>query len=246
MLRHEEVAAVRWRSYDPSLEPLGQLHIVAAYDSRAGVERGPKGDITRSVPVHPTLAKILAEWKLTHWPRIYGRGPTDDDLIVPNLAFGFLDGSKAAKLLPQDLATLGLRVRAGKRRNRGGHDMRAWGITRYQEMGAHERILRLSSHGKRGDVYAGYTRVGWVAQCAEIAKLKIERLDGEILALGSSLGTRSAMQRNYLGKARGPKGQLASESTASGRECAPNQAESRDPSGTTKTEPEPSLVQALE
>src|SRR5678816_1610471 len=76
MLRHEEVAAVRWRSYDPSLEPLGQLHIVAAYDSRAGVERGPKGDITRSVPVHPTLAKILAEWKLTHWPRIYGRGST--------------------------------------------------------------------------------------------------------------------------------------------------------------------------
>lgn len=237
MLRHGEVAAVRWRNYDPTMQPLGRLHIVAAWDSRTHTEKGTKSGAPRAVPVHPTLAKLLAEWKLTHWARVYGRAPTDDDLIVPNLALGHLDGPTCGRRYPRHLDALGLRRRAGARRNRGGHDLRAWGVTRYQTSGAHRDILKLSSHGAGGSVIDGYTRVPWPEQCAEIAKLNIERLDGEILALATGLATRSARQLNYWGKRRIPQGQQPAQTTGSDRESVRNSADSQDPSGSTRIAP---------
>jgi len=71
-LRHGEAAGLRWRHYDTSLAPLGGLSLEKT-----------KTDVPRRVPVHPTLARILAEWKLAGWERTYGRTPTPDDLIVP-------------------------------------------------------------------------------------------------------------------------------------------------------------------
>jgi hypothetical protein len=38
---------------------------------------------TRFMPVHPTLATMLAEWRLVGWPAIFGRTPNPDDLICP-------------------------------------------------------------------------------------------------------------------------------------------------------------------
>jgi hypothetical protein len=32
--------------------------------------------------MHPTLAKIIATWRLSHWLRLYGRRPTLDDLCA--------------------------------------------------------------------------------------------------------------------------------------------------------------------
>jgi hypothetical protein len=32
--------------------------------------------------VHPTLAKLLAAWKLSGWERLFGREPKPDDLVV--------------------------------------------------------------------------------------------------------------------------------------------------------------------
>jgi len=64
-LRHGGVAGLRWRHYDPTLEPLGRLVIATSYDTGR-----TKTEVTRRVPVHATLAKILAAWKLSHWERI--------------------------------------------------------------------------------------------------------------------------------------------------------------------------------
>jgi integrase len=64
-LRHGEAAGLRWRHYDPDLEPLGRLLVATSYDTGR-----TKTDVTRRVPVHPTLAKILAAWKLSHWERL--------------------------------------------------------------------------------------------------------------------------------------------------------------------------------
>jgi hypothetical protein len=33
--------------------------------------------------MHPTLGKIIAAWRLSHWSLLYGRQPTLDDLVVP-------------------------------------------------------------------------------------------------------------------------------------------------------------------
>jgi hypothetical protein len=70
--------------------------------------------------MHPTLAKVLASWKLEHWERIYGRAPTDDDLVVPTRTMKPVAVEKAAKGMKADLKALKVRVEAGKHRPRGG------------------------------------------------------------------------------------------------------------------------------
>jgi hypothetical protein len=42
-----------------------------------------KTAVPRRGPVHPTLARVLAEWKPAGWESTYGRMPTPDDLITP-------------------------------------------------------------------------------------------------------------------------------------------------------------------
>jgi len=204
-LRHGEAAALRWRHYDPSLEPLGRLVVAVAYDSRNCEEKSTKGEDTRRVPVHPTLAKILAAWKISHWERIYGRAPTADDLIVPTRALNNVNVSDAGHALTDDLGALGLRVAAGARRVRGGHDLRAWFITTCQEHGAHRDLLRLVTHGEGTDVQSGYTRATWPARCAQVAVLKCSILGGEVLELATEFATAEARARNRWGKVSEPR-----------------------------------------
>jgi integrase len=71
-LRHSEAANLRWSQYDASAQPLGAINLGLT-----------KSGVPRAVPVHPTLAKLLAAWKLSGWSSTYGRTPTADDFIVP-------------------------------------------------------------------------------------------------------------------------------------------------------------------
>ena len=145
-----------------------------------------KTEVTRRVPVHPTLGKILAVWKLSHWERIYGRAPGADDLVVPTRNLTTIDASDAVHAFKADLAALGLRVEAGAHRDRGGHDLRSWFITTCQEHGAHRDLLRVVTHTSKGDVVSGYTRAQWPALCAEVGKLRVSILDGEVLPLATA------------------------------------------------------------
>src|SRR5204863_8107064 len=70
-LRLGEAAGLRFRHYDPSLKPLGRLLIATSYDTGRTKTKQP-----RRMPVHPALAAILAEWKLSGWPAMMGRQPT--------------------------------------------------------------------------------------------------------------------------------------------------------------------------
>jgi integrase len=137
-----------------------------------------KTEVTRRVPVHPTLGKILAAWRLSHWERIYGRAPTPDDLIVPTRNMTPVAPKEANDAFKRDLDALGLRVTAGEHRDRGGHDLRAWFITSCQEAGAHRDLLRVVTHTAKSDVVSGYTRATWGALCTEVAKLRVSSLDG--------------------------------------------------------------------
>jgi integrase len=184
-LRHGEVAGLRWRHYDPTMEPLGRLIVATSYDTGR-----TKTEVTRRVPVHPTLATLLAAWKLSHWARLYGRQPTPDDLIVPTRAMSPVSPTIAARAFKEDLTALGMRLRAGRERDRGGHDLRAWFITTAQEHGAHRDLLRVVTHTAKSDVVSGYTRATWAALCAEVAKLRVAVLDGEVLPLATGFATR--------------------------------------------------------
>jgi len=190
-LRHGEVAGVRWRHYDPTLEPLGRLVIATSYDTGR-----TKTEVTRRVPVHPTLGKILAAWKLSHWERIYGRAPTPDDLIVPTRNMTPIAPKEANDAFKRDLDELGLRVSAGEHRDRGGHDLRSWFITTCQEHGAHRDLLRVVTHTAKSDVVSGYTRATWGALCTEVAKLRVSTLDGEILSLATGFATAELRAAN--------------------------------------------------
>ncbi|MBN1206725.1 MAG: hypothetical protein JXB05_17715 [Myxococcaceae bacterium] len=70
-LRHGEAASLRWKHYDPNTRILARLVIATSYD-----KGHTKTKRTRYMPVHPTLAALLAEWKLQGWPELMGRTPS--------------------------------------------------------------------------------------------------------------------------------------------------------------------------
>lgn len=174
-LRHGEVAALAWRHLDFSAQPLGRMTVAQAWDTIGGVLKRTKTEETRSIPIHPTLAKILVAWRDVHWPRIYGRAPTPDDFVVPTPDdFAAVSGHDACKSFKRDLLALGLRVQAGTRRDRGGHDLRAWYETRCVEDGADSMLIRRTTHAPPKTVAGGYERFSWATLCREVAKLTLE------------------------------------------------------------------------
>ena len=161
-LRHGEAAGLRWCDYHPAIEPLGKLVISRSYDK----ER-TKTQITREVPVHPVLARLLAEWKLSGWAARFGRLPKPSDLIVPDHDLDVWQAHDADDTFKEDLDTLGLR-------NRRGHDLRRTFITLAQIDGARRDLLKVMTHGPAADdIINLYTTFPWPILCEEVAKLSI-------------------------------------------------------------------------
>ncbi len=141
------------------------------------------------MPVHPTLAAILAEWKLKGWPEMMGRAPTPEDLVVPmprptnrgpRVEHGRMrTDHHSYKRLVKDLEVLGLR-------HRRGHDLRRTMISLARTDGARKDILELCTHTPRksGSAIDLYTTFPWEALCAEVAKLKVQRHErGQLVRL---------------------------------------------------------------
>jgi integrase len=158
-LRHGEAARLTWRNYAPEAKPLGRIALGKT-----------KSGVPREVPVHPTLAKILAQWKLSGWSTTYGRRPTADDVIVPtrnmteaNPLGTARDATEAQRQLIADLDLLGLRTKAGKRQHRRGHDLRRMFITLARTDGAIDGLLRWVTHGPSSDMIDVHTTPPWSA-----------------------------------------------------------------------------------
>jgi integrase len=73
-VRTGEAAALRWRHYDPTKQPLGELLVAVAYSTLRSREKTTKTDSSKHIPVHPTLAAMLAEWKRRSAFDGYNRG----------------------------------------------------------------------------------------------------------------------------------------------------------------------------
>jgi integrase len=206
-LRHSEASGLRWRHYTAALEPLGALDL----------ER-TKTQVPRRVPVHPTLARILRDWREGGWERTYGRAPTDDDFIVPTRNMTERLSPEAQNSFRADLVLLGFR-------HRRGHDLRRTFITVAQVDGARRDLLETITHGPRRNIINVYTTFPWPALCAEVAKLKIRNgtagvtklgsqnptsshpvLDGESRSLATGLATAQRNWRNRWRKSATPAG----------------------------------------
>lgn len=189
-LRHGCIAGLRWRHYQPDHEPLGRLIVVKSYDGRT------KTRTPRHMPVHPTLAAMLAEWKLVGWPQMMGRTPGADDLVVPLPSDDAQrrtnnPGSERMRsrqyswdrLTQVDLRALGLR-------NRRFHDLRRTMISLAITDGARKDLLKLCTHGppKKEGIDA-YITIGWEPLCKEISMLKVERrFDREVVSVAVAGG----------------------------------------------------------
>ncbi len=171
-LRHGETAALRWRHYDPSAQPLGMLTIAHSYRSSHQKIKTTKTNVVRDVPVHEALGRILDSWR-THWERLYGRKPLPDDLMIPSKTFKPLHVKDAAEAMTADLELLGFRTTAGEHRNRGGHDLRSWFLTKTIEDGADSLLIDRVTHAPPKTVTAGYRRFPWETLCREVSKLRV-------------------------------------------------------------------------
>lgn len=212
-VRWGEMAALRWREYESQFRNnLGRLVIARSFDHRKRRIKAVKTEVPRWVPVHPTLAKMLAEWKLGGWQHMMGRAPTLDDLIMPN-APTLLHSSGVAlatelqeaerervkKLKPSDIAQcrapqLGLRrsredcAMLGLRERRN-HDARRTMISLARAAGASKDLLTWVTHGPPGDVIDSYTTLPWETLCQQVAAIKIERREGKLLPIGRAAKT---------------------------------------------------------
>jgi integrase len=192
-LREGEADGIRWRHYELKPKLLNKLIVATSYDNGR-----TKSGQSRLMPVHPTLAAMLDDWKLKGWPEMMGRKPTADDLIVPRPAgprtpLGRMrDKNYSQKRLKEDLKNLGLR-------HRRGHDLRRTLISLAISDGARKDLLNLCTHGPpRREGIDAYITIGWEPLCAEIAKLKISRAkptvvppddSGDSPIVSSELGT---------------------------------------------------------
>jgi integrase len=160
-VRHSEAAGLRWRDHNPKCEPLGKLTV-----SRSGEKERTKTQVTREIPVHPSLAAILDEWKATGWAGKYGRAPTPDDLFLPTDDNKVRKPSNTLKEFHKDLKRIGFRTRRG-------HDLRRTFISLAQADGARRDVLRPLTHPGEQDIIGLYTTFPWPVVCAEIVKLHI-------------------------------------------------------------------------
>jgi integrase len=185
-VRFGEVAALHWSDLDVTAKPLGRLLVHKSYCFRTKREKSTKTEQPRSVPVHPTLARILEAWRSSGWATEFRREPTPRDLILPasGRRYALADGrihravtkmqardhrntNRALRRLREDLDRIGLR-------HRRVHDTRRTFVSLALSDGAHKDILRWVTHGPVGDVMDLYTTLPWPAVCAEVAKLKID------------------------------------------------------------------------
>ncbi len=168
-LRIGEAAALCWRHYAAAYTPLGRLTIAWSHDRRT------KTKDTRFIPVHPTLASVLDDWRLHGWVEQMGREPTDDDLIVPGPPGPRWSDRAFRDRFQGDLERLGLRVKAGTMgQMRSPHGLRASFLTLAVEDGAIFEIIDRVEHrgGRRGAGHM-YLRPSWELMCREVAKLRI-------------------------------------------------------------------------
>ncbi len=182
-LRHGEAAGLRFRNCSTPAEPLSMVYVAFSYDRPY-----PKGGRCRPVPVHPTLAAVLAEWKLDGWAKMMGRQPTPDDLVLP-IPLGDKNAGElrtrqySGDRFRLDLALLNMR-------HRRGHDLRRTFISLTRSDGARSDILRRVTHKPPPEVFEGYTTFEWPVVCAEVLKLKISRRtdDAEVFAISRASG----------------------------------------------------------
>jgi integrase len=149
------------------MAPLGRLSIARSDSTKLKTEKEVKTKVPRDAPVHPVLAALLAEWKLSGWPAMFGRSPGRDDLIIPSRLGKNRSANHMLKKFHQDVERLGIRTRRQ-------HDLRRTFISLCLGDGGRSDILRWVTHSRpKTATIDDYTALVWNPLCEEVAKLRI-------------------------------------------------------------------------
>lgn len=220
--RFGEAAALTWRDYDAVCSPLGKLTIDKSYSSKSHKVKCDKTDNPREMPVHPTLAKVLAAWKLGGFERLTGRPPRPDDLIVPSRRGQARNVNHMLRRFHEDLERVGLRPRRQ-------HDSRRTFISIARSDGAERDKLRWCTHGPSGDVFDDYTTFTWAALCDEVAKARIELHEGRLIRLPIPLAVGAEQLSTVASTVLQTVAMTGEKGGADGtRSCAQTHATARD------------------
>ncbi len=168
MTRASETARLRFGDWNASMEPLGELFV-----------DGQKTETPRWVPVHPHLAKLLAEWKLSGYAQAFGVPPKPDDLVFP---YVWRPGSKKKhgeqvtarvtwKELQAWLARLGL-LKDGQPRPQ--HGLRRAGSAAMADAGVSPHDRRCITHAPDlSNMQERYDAPSWKRLCEAIARIVV-------------------------------------------------------------------------
>lgn len=245
--RGSEMICLRWRDYLATMEPLGCMVAERAMKytkasrgaKRTRFEGETKTGATKLIPVHPTLAAMLAEWRLSGWAKYYGRPPTDDDLIVPTRKLTIRMRETVYSELQKDCDRVGLR-------RRRMHGARHTFITLAVEDGAEEKFVRQITHpvpeGAEADSFQKYLRKNWPVLCREMLKLRLYRRGDELPLWKAASGGGGGGEQGGAGSAAGGSGQSDSATgIATGRARASSDTGKPGQPSTTFA-PEPGAV----
>jgi integrase len=175
-MRCGEVCGRRWRDYDPAPTPLGALTIATQYQ-----DQKLKTDNPRVCPVHPELARVLADWWDFGFEAVYLRKPRPDDFIVPSRQSMDVSLKRSAtyKAIAKDCAAAHVTCR-------GQHATRHTLISAIQRGGADPKVVEQITHNAAGTMIDRYTHREWDELCAAMLCLRpygqklVAALDSEI------------------------------------------------------------------
>jgi integrase len=171
-LRHGEASKMTWANcgVQPEPKPLGMMWVLG------------KGGVNRPVPIHPTLAGILAEWRMSGWREFMGRRPLPEDMVFPMPPSFTRPGGVREKWNTRDGMEIDLKALGF--RHRRTHDLRRTMISLARSDGARKDILRRGTHKPPREVIEDYTTFEWDVVCAEFAKLRIfRRQTGKLISI---------------------------------------------------------------
>jgi len=170
-LRFGEGAALRWSDLDFVRTPLAGMHVEKSYSvSRKKIGR-TKTETKRWAPIHPILFFVLQEWRDIGFPKLFGRFPEADDLLVPSRENKCRSSNHGMKRLRQDFQRLGL----PHLEQRTQHAFRTAFISQMRAADVDKDKLRAVTHGKRssGDVIdAFYTVWPWEVLCKAVLSMQ--------------------------------------------------------------------------
>lgn len=212
-MRHGEIAGRRWRDWDPKSSPLGCLAVDTQYNDEP--LKSPDGEVRpRRVPVHPELAKILAEWKLSGFARFFGKAPRPDDFIVPTR--GVRNRCRAVRrslhnLQERDCPNAGVAPLTF-------HRSRDTYISLTRRDGARKDVLERVTHNAAGDVFDQYTLFDWLPLCEAVSCLRLSLDGGQVVALPiAAAGGSSGHDGFHDGPKSATRNQVNSAANSAGR-----------------------------